>query len=868
MVRIKKIFIRLVISIVALITIAIFLFQLPSVQAKLVNYSAKALTKELGLNVGVEEVELKPFSGSVSLNGINCTDSDSSLNLSCGEINITDIEALFRNQIAGDIILSDVHLEAESYQELIKFIEELPSNGEGSESDIKVNRIQINNISVKIADTLLNTCEVLIANDIFLNSEEQSVNNFELTNFNSTYLNTSPISLLKGNIQHSHDLQLKLNIDTLVHQHLYASGVVESNNGLTASMNLWAEPNEFIDSLGIEIGELNGHLSYSNSIITINDFSSSEGYFISLGKYELNGDDWDLEGRIEKNDLAIGINASGNLNSAIAEITEQSKGNAEVIANWDLENETWIFSAYSDTIKHESISLTNANTYASGDFDLNLIELAIESNEITTKATAVTDFTKWNLFVSTGKSTEYISSGHLVVNDSEFAARTTDFPFDVSRGTKIHWNIDGNENTIQGTASELIYEGKILMGVFFDFYSSSNDTWGNMTGEKLLIEREARTELLATELSADLHIDSVWAIDSYWKNTSDKTGTVRLEGRVHKDNYNFQVYEATLPIAEDTLILTEAPVNLIVSNSEVVSEEMVWTGGGFKAKLGGSVGDSTLLSFDLTTKSIDTTRSKKWFNVPFETDSISIIGSIAGNLRSPQLFATFRSDSIRYMGQVFPRSLLLLTHNDGETKVTGTIEGLGNREGSVGFYGNLIDEGLELRTSATHLPLEFINPFLPDNTVDIHGYMGGSFYLEGSLDSPKLNGEGTFEDVEVGVDYLGTNYGVDGKFTIVPDGIELNAIDVHDENDAQAILVGTILHQDYSNWNLDITLILDEEPMKVMDIPYSPDKYFYGTGYGTGHINVFSFEDQINIEANLTTHDGTEFVLPMESELR
>ena len=203
MVRIKKIVIRLVLSIVALVTIAVFLFQIPSIQAKLVTYSAKALTEELGLDVDVEEVELKPLSGSISLNGINCTDSNRNLNLSCGEISITGIEALIRNQKAGDIILSDVHLQAESYQELIKFIEELPSNGEGNDSDIEVNRLQINNISVKIADSLLNTCEVLIANDILLNSEEQSVNIFELTNFKSAHLNTPPVSLLKGSIQHS-----------------------------------------------------------------------------------------------------------------------------------------------------------------------------------------------------------------------------------------------------------------------------------------------------------------------------------------------------------------------------------------------------------------------------------------------------------------------------------------------------------------------------------------------------------------------------------------------------------------------------------------------------------------------------------------
>ena len=92
----------------------------------------------------------------------------------------------------------------------------------------------------------------------------------------------------------------------------------------------------------------------------------------------------------------------------------------------------------------------------------------------------------------------------------------------------------------------------------------------------------------------DSHIDSVWAIDSYWKNTSDKTGIVRLEGNVTSNNdYNFNVFEATLPIAEDSLILREAPAQFVVRESELISEKMVWSGGGFKAQLGGSVGDST-----------------------------------------------------------------------------------------------------------------------------------------------------------------------------------------------------------------------------------------------------------------------------------
>jgi hypothetical protein len=865
MARIKKIVIRLTLSLLALVVLATILVQTPSIQAKLVNYSAKTLTEQLGLDVKVAGVKIKPLKGSISLNGINCSDNEGKINLSCNELDVTDIEAVIRNQKVGDIILSDLHLKAASYLDIIKFFEKLPSNDGNSSTKMNVNTLRINNFSLTLADTLINSFDVLQAHNIALTPQSQKINSIKLINLKSNILDSLHISTLKGSISHDLGDVFTLNVDTIEHKHFNASGVVENREGIYIELDVRADPNKFIDTLEIELGEINGRFVYSDSTIIASDFHSSEGYFFNNANYELKNNNWEVDGRVEKFGFEIDIIAEGNLNSAIAEVKEKSKGIAEIQANWNFEEKTWILSAFSKAINHESIEFTNATTYASGDFDLDLIELIIESNEITARAKAITTPEKWRSLIKSGKTKDFISEGQLTINSDNFAYKALNFPIEISRGSEIHWDINGKENILQGNLKNAVYEGKTIEGLFFDFFSSTEDTWGNITGNKLLIEREARTEVLATDLSVDLHIDSVWAIDSYWKNTSDKTGIVRLEGHVINNNdYNFNVFEATIPIAEDSLILREAPAQFVVKESELISEKMVWSGGGFEAQLGGSVGDSTLLSFTLTTQSIDTIRSKKWFNIPFKTDSISIVGSVAGSLQSPQLFTTFRSDSINYKGQIFPRSLMLVSHIDGETEVTGAIEGLGDREGSIGFNGKMLDKGLELRTSALHLPLEFIIPFLPKNTVDLNGYLGGSFVLEGSIDSPQLNGNGTFEEVEVGVDYLGTSYGVDGDFTLLPDGIELNAIDVHDENDADAILVGTILHNNFKDWNLDITLMLDEEPMKIMDIPYSPENYFYGTGYGTGHINVFSFEEQIVIEANLTTHDGTEFILPME----
>lgn len=860
MVRIKKIAIRLVLSIIALVLLATFLVQIPSIQAKLVNYTASTLTSELGLKVDVEGVELKPLRGSVSLSGINCTDSENDINLSCEEFNIKGIKALLNKQIASDLILSNVNLVADSHESLISFIENLPKSEGGSSAAIDLDRLQINVLSVQIADTFTTYIESLTAENISITEDLINVEDFSLT---EAYILDHKINL-QGGLSYfaSEGLQLKLN--KLEHPQLSASGDLEldSNNQLTAELEIEATPDSLLIDYGVSLGEVQGHISYADSIISVDSLTATTGYFIESASASLDLSEWNVKGIAEIEEFTVDIEADGHLESILATVSEPTIGSAEIIGEY--KDSEWICAIYSDTLMYENIKLTNVEAALKGDTSLSDLDISVVSNEIITKANCVTDVDLWEGFIESGKTNEYLSKGSLILKRSNFIASTFGIPTSISRGSEVHWDLNGVENTLQGSSERATYQGAIMKGVFFDLLSSGGDTWGNLSSDEIVVSRNNELQVLATGISADLHRDSVWAIDTYWENTSHKTGQVRLEGIIDGDNLNFKVYEATLPIAEDTLILADAPAELQVKGNELVSEEMTWTGGGFKAELEGSVGDSTFLSFALTTHSIDTTRSHKWFNVPFETDSIIISGRASGSLKNPYIQTTFESNNVKYRGSTLPNTIINLTHVDGHTKMMGVISGLGDREGSFSFNGELLDEGINLESSAKHLPIDMINPFLPENTVNLNGYLAGRFHMEGALETPEISGLGQFEDVLVEVEYLNTSYNVDGGFTINPDGIELNAIDVHDENNSDAILVGTILHENFQDWNLDITLMLDEEPMKIMDIPYSPEDYFYGTGYGTGHINVFSFEDQIVIEANLTTHEGTEFVLPME----
>ena len=96
------------------------------------------------------------------------------------------------------------------------------------------------------------------------------------------------------------------------------------------------------------------------------------------------------------------------------------------------------------------------------------------------------------------------------------------------------------------------------------------------------------------------------------------------------------------------------------------------------------------------------------------------------------------------------------------------------------------------------------------------------------MNNPQIKGDGIIDSCTVQVGYMGTKYTVSGGFHVEPDAIELNGLEVDDGNGGNGILVGTALQNTFKDWNLDVALSAENEPIEVMDIPYSPTRYFYG----------------------------------------
>jgi hypothetical protein len=166
----------------------------------------------------------------------------------------------------------------------------------------------------------------------------------------------------------------------------------------------------------------------------------------------------------------------------------------------------------------------------------------------------------------------------------------------------------------------------------------------------------------------------------------------------------------------------------------------------------------------------------------------------------------------------------------------------------------------------TDLDLIPVNGLLPPSSIGLIGTASGNLSVNGFESFPRIEGDVISNGVTLTVPYLGTHYEVDGKVEVRPDGFLMDQWTLFDASGAEARFNGTVLHRNFKDWNLDFGIEISDRAITLMNIPITDDALFYGTASGTGDINVSGFGPMLEIDASLTTEEGTDFALPMDSQ--
>jgi hypothetical protein len=186
---------------------------------------------------------------------------------------------------------------------------------------------------------------------------------------------------------------------------------------------------------------------------------------------------------------------------------------------------------------------------------------------------------------------------------------------------------------------------------------------------------------------------------------------------------------------------------------------------------------------------------------------------------------------------------------------------------------------LDLKLKFDQTDIKFANAYLdPDVVKDIHGKINGSIQVKGSPDKPELSGKLRLVDGGAEVELLGVKYRTEGIIDVKEESFEITNIPLYDEVGNVSYIIGTINHENFSNWNFDLQFNMEDDIRKinpltkqnaaidqfmVLNTKYKEGDVYYGKAFARGVVNISGTESDLDVFVNLETKKNTEIIFPM-----
>ena len=160
--------------------------------------------------------------------------------------------------------------------------------------------------------------------------------------------------------------------------------------------------------------------------------------------------------------------------------------------------------------------------------------------------------------------------------------------------------------------------------------------------------------------------------------------------------------------------------------------------------------------------------------------------------------------------------------------------------------------------------LKPLNPFGGGVITNIRGDVSGFANVSGRLEKPQIEGSLILNSGGLAIPYLNVDYAFQNntainleKQSFIFDKALMSDVDYK----TQASLSGSISHNNFSKWALDLQM--DSDRLLVLNTDLDEESIYYGTAFVDGSIDVLGPTDQLFIEANVTTSEGTVFKIPL-----
>jgi hypothetical protein len=171
---------------------------------------------------------------------------------------------------------------------------------------------------------------------------------------------------------------------------------------------------------------------------------------------------------------------------------------------------------------------------------------------------------------------------------------------------------------------------------------------------------------------------------------------------------------------------------------------------------------------------------------------------------------------------------------------------------------------LNLNINFDEFILNPLNPFGGGVITNIRGDVSGSVNVSGRLEKPQINGSLNLNNGGLAIPYLNVDYAFQNNTKVNLEKQRFmfnNALMTDVDYASQAALNGSISHNNFSKWALDLQI--DSDRLLVLNTNLKDESIYYGTAFVNGSIDIVGPTKQLFIEANVTTSKGTVFKIPL-----
>lgn len=286
-------------------------------------------------------------------------------------------------------------------------------------------------------------------------------------------------------------------------------------------------------------------------------------------------------------------------------------------------------------------------------------------------------------------------------------------------------------------------------------------------------------------------------------------------------------------------------------------------------QLAGELRDSTYKDIKLRFKDVNIG------NITPEIDSLRLKGNMNGRFNFLQKNGAFYPNSSVTIDGVtinetpFGDLDLKIKGNEDLTKYTINTTLTNNNVKSINAVGEIDvsanNPQILLDIDLNQFNMQAFSPFGGDVITDIRGLISGSAQVSGNYKSPDISGRFTLENSGLKIPYLNTDFNIEdnAQILVTKNKLQIEKTRITDTKyKTDGFLFGNATHTNFSNWALDLT-ILAPERLLVLDTPPDEDALYYGTAFISGNATIEGPTDELVINVNATTEEGTTFKIPI-----